>query len=127
MRIVRLSACLILAFLAIYLEAQSQDPPQDSKITVTGELSRAMAIGGESTGWAIQFDSETSIGGKQVSSIEIEYRKTKKLEKLENQRVTVVGVLSQRRGVETGERNVLVVSTIKRAKTAARKRAAEGY
>jgi len=41
------------------------------KITVTGKLDRVMAIGGESTGWAIQLDSEAAIDGKQVNSIEV--------------------------------------------------------
>jgi hypothetical protein len=53
-----------------------------------------------------------------AAAIEIEYRKTRMLEKLENQHVTVIGVLSQRQGVETGTRNVLVVSTIRKSKMA---------
>jgi hypothetical protein len=122
MRIVRLSARLstrlILAFLAICVEAQPQEPPHDEKITVTGELTRAMAIGGESTGWVVQFDSETHIADTLAAAIEIEYRKTRMLEKLENQRVTVIGVLSQRQGAEMGTRNVLVVSTIRKSKMA---------
>jgi hypothetical protein len=53
-------------------------------MTVTGKLARVMAIGGESTGWTIQLDSEAAIDGKQVNSIEVDSRKTKRLEKLEN-------------------------------------------
>ena len=30
-----------------------------------------MAIGGESTGWMVQVDSETTIDGKPISSIEV--------------------------------------------------------
>ena len=32
-------------------------------MTVTGTLTRVMAIGGESTGWAIQLDSAAAIDG----------------------------------------------------------------
>ena len=61
-----------------------------------------MAIGGESTGWAIQLDHEITIDGKQVSSIEIDYPKTKRLAKLENKPVNASGKIAHRHGVETG-------------------------
>lgn len=75
-----------------------------------------MAIGGESTGRSIQLESEIAIDGRQVSAIEVDYPKTGKLEKLDSKRVTVIGTISHRQGVETGERPVLVVSSIKEAK-----------
>jgi heat shock protein HslJ len=77
-----------------------------------------MALGGESTGWALQLESEATIDGKQVSSIEVDYPKAEKLEKLDNKRVTATGTISHRHGVETGERPVLVVSSIKETKAA---------
>jgi len=76
-----------------------------------------MAIGGESTGWAIQLESETSIDGKQVNSLRFNRRTTKKLETLENKSVRATGKLSHRRGVETGERSILDVSSIREVKT----------
>jgi hypothetical protein len=85
-------------------------------MTVTGKLNSTMAIGGESTGWAIQLESETTIDGHQVSSIEVNYPKTGKLEKLDGKRVTAIGTISRWQGVETGERPILVVSSIKEAK-----------
>src|SRR5205807_565433 len=97
MRIVRMGAVLSLAIFGICFVATSQT----QKITVTGKLARVMAIGGESTGWAIQLESETSIGGKQVNSIEVQSQDTKKLETLENKGVRATGKLSHRRGVET--------------------------
>jgi hypothetical protein len=80
---------------------------------------RAMAIGGESTGWILKLESTTTIDGKQVNSIQISYRKTGKLEKLENERVSVTGKIIRRQGVETGEHLVLDVSSIKEAKATA--------
>jgi hypothetical protein len=82
-----------------------------------GKLERVMAIGGESTGWAVQLDAETVIDGKKVTSIEVAYNNPTRLEALEDKHVEVRGVLSHRQGVESGERTVLVVSSIRRAKT----------
>jgi hypothetical protein len=105
----KLSIGLILAILCVHIQAQSQE----RETTVTGKLIRVMAIGGESTGWAIQLDSETTIDGKQAGSIEVDYPNIGKLKKLENKRVKTTGMLSHRQGVETGERPVLVVSSMK--------------
>jgi hypothetical protein len=94
-----------------------QAETKQQKIAVTGKLVRVMAIGGESTGWAIQLESGTLIDGKQLNSIEVAYGKTAKLEKLENKRVRATGKLSHRHGVETGDRLVLDVSSMKESKT----------
>jgi hypothetical protein len=112
MRVLRLTIALIRVFSCVCSLAQGQ--PQ--KITVTGKLGRTMAIGGESTGWSIQLESKTTIDGHQVSAIEVEYPQTGKLEKLDDKRVTAIGTLSHRKGVETGERPVLVISSIREAK-----------
>jgi heat shock protein HslJ len=121
MRVARPTSGLILTLLCISLQAQT---PQQ-KLTVTGKLSRAMAIGGETTGWIIQLESEINVDGKQVNFIELDYHKTSKLEKLENQRVQVVGTLSHRQGVETGERTILVASSIREAKAAGQAKSAQ--
>ena len=106
---------LIVALVSVYLLAQSVG----QKITLTGKLVRAMAIGGESTGWVLELDSASTIDGKQVNAIQVSYSKAGKLEKLENKRVTASGELGHRHGVETGEQPVLVVSSIKEAKDTA--------
>src|SRR5262249_29861949 len=111
----RLSTGLILAFVSVYLQAQQAE----QKITVTGKLVRAMAIGGESTGWALELESTTTIDGKQVNSMQVSYPKTGKLEKLENKRVRAIGKLAHRQGVETGEQPVLDVSSIKETRATA--------
>jgi heat shock protein HslJ len=115
MRIARLSTGLILALVSVYLQAQ----PPEQKITVTGKLVRAMAIGGESTGWTLELESASTIDGKQVNSIQVSYRKAGKLEKLENKRVRATGKLTHAHGVESGEQPVLDVSSIKEAITTA--------
>jgi hypothetical protein len=112
MRAARFAVIVLLAWSWIALHAENKDQP----IVVTGKLSRAMAIGGESTGWTIDLDAETTIAGKAVHSIGIAYPKTEKLEKLANQHVRAKGRIGHRHGVETGDRIVLEVSSIKAAK-----------
>ena len=106
---------LALSFASVYLSAQSGD----QTITVTGKLSRVVAVGGESTGWAIEFDSATAIDGKQLNSIQVIYSKAEKLEKLADKHVKAVGQLTHRQGVETGEQPVLAISSLKEIGAAA--------
>jgi formylmethanofuran:tetrahydromethanopterin formyltransferase len=91
-------------------------PQAQTKMTVTGTLARAMAIGGESTGWSIQVDPEITVDGKPVHSIEISYKDAQKLETLKDKRVKATGKLTHNHGVETGDRAVLEVSSIKENK-----------
>jgi hypothetical protein len=112
MRSIQAAAGFLLILFCVSLVAETKE----QKVVVTGTLSRAMAIGAETTGWTIQLDSETTMDGKPVHSVEIAYPKAKKLEKLNNQRVKAKGKVAHRHGVETGERTVLEVSSIKAAK-----------
>ena len=110
MPIPRLTVAAVLLVLAgICLQAQSQE----EKVTVTGKLVRMMAIGAETTGWSIQLDSEKTIEGKPVKSVEIDYKGPKKLEDLKDKRVKASGKIAHRHGVETGDRIVLEVSSIR--------------
>jgi heat shock protein HslJ len=113
MRIMRIGDSLALAFFLICLAGTAQET-----ITVTGTLTRAMAIGGESTGWSIQLDSEISIGGKQVQSVEVEAQ-GKNLEALNDKHVRATGKVSHRQGVERGDRIILAVSSIREIKAKA--------
>jgi len=109
MRIARLSAGLILALVSFCSQAQ----PPEQQIALTGKLIRIIAIGEESTGWALELDSPTTIDNKEVRSIQVSYRKTSKLEELANKHVKVTGELAHRHGVETDERPVLKIFLIK--------------
>jgi hypothetical protein len=117
----QLCTWLILAVLGVHLQAQTPE----RETTVTGMLGRVMAIGGESTGWAIHLDSETTIDGKRVESIEVDYPNTGRLEKLADKHVKATGTLSHRQGVETGDRLVLVVSSMKEVKTTTQPKSAK--
>lgn len=118
MRIARIGAGLGLGLcLAMFCVCLYAEPTQ--KMTVTGKLTRVMAIGGESTGWAIELESETVIDGKPVHSIEIDYPNKAKLETLVDKRVKATGTVGHRQGVETGQRTILAVSSIRGVKAAA--------
>ena len=108
MRMARIGTVLAWALFCIGVDAFSQE----QRMTVIGKLTRAMAIGGESTGWAIQLESDANIGGKPVNTIEIVFRDSRKLEQLQDKRVRAIGMLSYRSGVETGRRPVLDVSSM---------------
>jgi heat shock protein HslJ len=117
----RLCIGLMFTILGAHLQAQTPEPQK----TVTGKLGRVMAIGGESTGWAIQLDSETSIDGKRVDSLEVDDSNSERLEKLVDKHVKATGTLSHRKGVETGERLVLVVSSMKEVKATSQSESAK--
>lgn len=117
MRLARITACvaLVLFCLAAPNRITCQSDKSD-KISVTGKLTRIMAIGAETSGWAVELNPPFSVNGKQVTSIEIVTADSKKLESLENKIVKATGTLSNASGVETGERPVLNLSSIKAAK-----------
>lgn len=104
--------CLLMA---AYACAQVTTEQRDT-ITVAGKLSRAAGIGGESTGWAIQFDSETTVQGKPMKSIEVSGQ-PREFGRLENLRVEAKGRITLRRGVERGEWPVLEVSMLTEIKS----------
>jgi hypothetical protein len=111
MRIARASMGLILTVCCVCLHADESDP---QKVTLVGTLHRAMAVGGESTGWMVQVDSETTIDGKPISSIEVsDTRRPKQLEDFDNKRVKIAGKVVYRHGVETGVQSYIEISTIK--------------
>jgi hypothetical protein len=111
-RIALASTTLILFLFCICLHADEATPPQ--KITVTGTLSRAMAIGAETTGWTLQVSSETVIDGKPISSIEVsDTRKPEELDDFADKVVKISGKVIYRHGVETGPQPYIEVQKIK--------------
>jgi hypothetical protein len=113
MRFARLTAFLALL---LFLPVPNPSQPNSDKLTVMGKLTRVMAIGGETSGWAIDLNPVLTVAGKQVSSLEVKSSSAKKLEPLENKMVKATGKLSNAVGVETGDRPVLTLSSIKEIK-----------
>ena len=82
------------------------------EITVTGKLIRVMAIGSETTGWAVDLDEPRQIGGKQITRIEIDPAGSQ-VDDFENRRIEVAGILAQRSGIERREYWVIVAKKIR--------------
>lgn len=111
-------AFVVLCFVG---RAGAQGVPVAGSVEVSGKLVKMMAIGAETTGWAIEMKNEQSFGGKPVKSIEVE-GKAKKLEKLENKEVTATGTIVHRSGPESKDRIVLQVEKIKEWKPTEKER-----
>jgi hypothetical protein len=111
-RILNAMAVMGLVLLCLCLRVGAQGTPVAGSVEATGKLVKVMAVGAETTGWAIELESEQSFGGKPQHSIEVR-GDAKKLGKLENKKVTAKGTIEHRSGVETGDRIVLVVQKIK--------------
>lgn len=117
MQTTRTGALLIVALIWTCAQppAHAQEN-QTQEMSVTGKLTRIMAIGAETTGWVIELDPAT-VDGKQTASLEVAYPKPKKLEKLESQRVSATGTLKHHHGVESGDRPVLEITSLKKIKS----------
>ncbi len=84
-------------------------------VSVSGVLNRVMAIGGETTGWALQLDEGSKLDGKPVSEVEVTFPNQAKLREWSGKRVKMTARLARRTGVERGERSVLEIATIEGA------------
>lgn len=94
----------------------SQGEDGQGLITVTGKLVKIVAIGGETTGWAVDLDSPLEVDGKKLNRIEIDPN-GKKIGGFNNKRVEVLGTLLKRSGIERKEYWVVMVNKIQEIKT----------
>lgn len=101
-----------LVMLCAGLRVAAQGTPVEGTVEATGKLVNVAAVGGETSGWAIEFEQEVSFGGNGVHSMEVE-GDVKKFGKLENKKVTVKGSIVHRSGTERKDRMVFVVQRIK--------------
>lgn len=111
-RMTRMGIFAVGILLCVCARAAAQGTPVEGTVEATGKLVKVMAVGGETTGWAIEFEKEVSFGGNGVHSIEVE-GDVKKFGKLENKKVTVKGSIVHRPGPERKDRMVFVVQKIK--------------
>jgi hypothetical protein len=114
MRTVRLLFC-VLALAFVSTPALPQEAPAPKKITIVGRLTRVMAIGGETSGWSVEFRHRITLEGKKMRSIEVT-GPLEWLEKLKNQRVRAEGAFAHHTGMERGEYMVFEISSIRAAK-----------
>jgi hypothetical protein len=80
-------------------------------ITVTGKLVRIAAIGGETTGWAIDLESPLEIDDKKLDRIEVDPG-DQNISGFEDRQVEVTGKLEKRQGIERGAYPVIVIEEI---------------
>ena len=117
-KILKVITAIGMLMLCVGLRIAAQGTPVEGSVEATGKLVKVMAVGAETTGWAIQFENEVSFGGNGVHSIDVE-GDVKKFGKLENKKVTVKGMIVHRSGVESKDRMVFVVQKIKEWKAPA--------
>jgi hypothetical protein len=111
-RLARVSAFSLFLLFNLFLPLHAKS----KKLTVTGKLTRVMAIGGETSGWSIELAPTVTLDGKELHSFEVQSSDTQKLESLKDQWVQAKGTLSSASGVETGQRTILQLSSIKKIK-----------
>ena len=120
-RLMTIEALVVTLLLCACARAAAQETPVEGTVEATGKLVKVMAVGGETSGWAIEFEKEVSFGGNGVHSIEVE-GDAKKFAKLENKKVTAKGMIVHRPGTERKDRMVFVVQKIKEWKAPAAER-----
>ena len=120
-RLMTIGTLVVTLLLCVSTRAAAQETPVEGTVEATGKLVKVVAVGGETTGWAIEFEKEVSFGGNGVHSIEVE-GDAKKFAKLENKKVTAKGMIVHRPGTERKDRMVFVVQKIKEWKAPAAER-----
>jgi hypothetical protein len=116
MRIIRLlgstGVAFILAFLASAPAVAQGKPSQPGEVILIGRLTRVMGIGGETTGWSLELNSDVTIEGQTFRAIEVS-GPAKKLAKLANQEVKARGLVKHRHGMERRDWLVLEITSIR--------------
>ena len=106
------AAVCVLLLIILFPNLSAQTAKQRNVITVAGMLVRVAGIGGETTGWAIELDSEIEARGERVKSIEVSGNR-REFARLENKHVKAMGRLAVRHGVTEGDWPVLEVRSIR--------------
>ncbi len=105
-----------MAFFLMVSYGYSQEKGGQELITATGKLVKIVAIGGETTGWAVDLDSPLEVNGKKLNRIEIDPN-GKKIDVFNNKRIEIIGALKKRSGIERKEYWVIMVNKIQEIKT----------
>ncbi|MCL6565414.1 MAG: hypothetical protein K6U09_03225 [Acidobacteriia bacterium] len=84
----------------------------DQRVTVRGVLVRVAAIGGETTGWAIQLEAPLEMDGQTLHELEVNSQPERWAD-FEEKRVEASGRITWRRGVERGRWPVLEIESLR--------------
>ena len=113
MRVLRLLSCTLILMFGVSAAALAQKKPlQPGEVVLLGKLTHVMAIGGETTGWQLELDSDVTLEGQTFRAIEVS-GPAKKLAKLANQEVKARGFVKHHHGVERKDWLVLEIKSIR--------------
>lgn len=92
----------------------NQQGEQTTSIQVSGKLIRIVAIGGETTGWAVRLAEKTRIDDQELNQIEVDPKpRNINLSQFQDAEVEVTGNIVRRRGVERNSYPVIVIESIR--------------
>ena len=103
---------MLLIVAAVGCDPSRQGGGAEQLISVRGKLTSVMAIGGETTGWAIELQKPIEVEGKQLRQIEIDGDR-QAWPSLEGKVVEARGKIAFREGVERGRYPILQVESIR--------------
>jgi len=113
MRVLRTLSCtLIFMFTLSEVTLAQKKPLQPGEVILSGRLMHVMGIGGETTGWSLELNSDVTLEGQTFRAIEVS-GPAKKLAKLANQEVKARGFVRHRHGVERKDWLVLEITSIR--------------
>lgn len=99
----KIAAIMNEKFVPCGMETSSYVVEAGEEVTVNGTLVRVVAIGGETTGWAIDLNQPLEVEGETVSRIEIDLVNIDMdLAPFEGVPITAAGTLVKRLGIERG-------------------------
>ena len=106
-----LAAVLSVGGIAVGSNAQERNTNADRFV---GKLVRVVAIGGETTGWAVRLDAERQVGEATLRQVEVDTAPSQvNLESFQDKQVEITGTLTWRRGVERKKYPVVILETIR--------------
>ena len=116
MHFVRVIVCFVLVtFLASSPVTADSFIVKSKRLTVLGTLTQEVAVGTK-TAWSIRLNPVIIVHGRQISSLEIKSSDSRKLASLEDKFVQAKGKLTFASGIETAQRPVFQLSSIKEKK-----------
>jgi len=112
MRFLRAFGCFFVLAICVSSAALAQKKPlQSGEMILVGKLTHVMGIGGDTTGWALELQSDLTIEGRTFRSIEVS-GPPKKLARLADQEVKARGFIKRRQGVERKDWLVFEITSI---------------
>lgn len=101
----------VLGLPAVRLGAAPAQTARPGAVQVTGRVTQVVAIGGETTGWALRLDAKTRVDGRDLDRIDV--APAQAVRGFDGKRVEARGTVVWRTGVERGRYPVLEIDGIR--------------